>query len=142
MIPIDNPIVPGEAKDLIEYVETAFNFTVVAYSSHIGDERPTTGFFITYPDIRKRVGGNQGFYRDYAYYAYNTTGLTTLRFTTFEIENGLENIDYFLEKLIKVLSGIVLVTPFIYDKKETTTTLPKFSSLVELKMKMNLKGIC
>ena len=140
MIPIDNPIVPKDAKDLIEYVETAFNLTVVAYPSYIGDERPTTDFFFTFPDIRSRAGGIQGFYRDYAYYAYHAYNIPG--FTTFGIANGPEKMDYFLERLVEILSGIVLVTPFIYDQKETTIILPEFSSLTELKMKMNLKGIC
>ena len=139
MIPIDNPIVPKDAKDLIEYVETVFNFTVVAYPSRLGDERPVTNFFFTFPDIQSRAGGHQGLYHEYAYhyYAYNIGG-----FTTFGIENSPGKIDYFLEKLVRMLSGIVLVTPFICNQKETTIILPEFSSLTELKMKMNLKGIC
>ena len=39
-----------------------------------------------------------------------------------------------------MLSGIVLVTPLV-DNQKTTIILPEFSSLKELKMKMNLKGI-
>ena len=85
MISIDNPIVPKEAKDLIEYVETTFNFMMVAYPSHIRNEKHTTNFFFTQnreKDATSLVWHRVHIDYTYDYYTYNIGG-----FKIFGIKN-------------------------------------------------------